>query len=149
MIYVRTYKDSLVAPRIVYTDYAVQPLPVEFIAVPQSQRVVEGESVLLTCNFSVIRLGSNYPKPHTVWRKNGTHTLDTIRTTERDIDRGFSYTELLLSPAMPHHTGYYECLTVDGKTRKDFVGEGMYVTSSPRAYLHVVCKWNMIAERGG
>jgi hypothetical protein len=119
-------------------DYAVQPVPVEFSAVPQSQRVVEGDSVLLTCNFSVTRLGSNYPEPHTVWRKNGTEVLDAIKTTKSDADRGYKYTEYLLSPVMPHHTGYYECLAVDGKMKGVFVGEGKHVISSPRAYVHVV-----------
>ena len=119
-------------------------MPVEFSAVPQSQRVVEGDNVLLTCNFSVTRLGSNYPEPHTVWRKNGTEVLDTIRTTDSDADRGYKYTEYLLSPVMPHHTGYYECLAVDGKTKRDFFGEGKYITSSPRAYVHVVCKWSTV-----
>ena len=118
-------------------DYAVQPQPVEFSAVPQSQRVVEGDSVLLTCNFSVIQLGSNYPKPHTIWRQNGTLTLKTS-----DIDGSYTYSELLLSPVMPHHTGYYECLAVDGKKKFDHTGEGKHITSSPQAYLHVVCKWS-------
>ena len=119
-------------------------MPVEFSAVPQSQRVVEGDSVLLTCNFSLTRLRSNYPEPHTVWRKNGTEVLDTIRTTDSDADRGYKYTEYLLSPVMPHHTGYYECLAVDGKMKKDFLGEGKYITSSPRAYIHIVCKWSIV-----
>ena len=94
--------------------------------------MVEGDRVRLTCNFSVTRLGSNYPEPHIVWRKNGTHTQRT--------DKG-GYSELVLAPVMPHHAGYYECLAVDGKRKKfDPLGDGRYVTSSPRAYLDVVCK---------
>ena len=115
-----------------YTDYAVQPRPIEFSTVPQSQRVVEGDSVRLICNFSVTSLGSkNYRKPHIVWRKNGTHT--------ELVERG-GYSILELAPVTAEHAGYYECLAVDGKERGEKFGEGRYITSSPRAYLDVVCK---------
>ena len=116
------------------TDYAVQPRPIEFSTVPQSQRVVEGDSVRLICNFSVTSLGSKYPKPHTVWRKNGTHI---------ELVAKGGYSVLELAPVTPEHAGYYECLAVDGKKRLERYGKGHYITSSPRAYLDVVCKFRL------
>ena len=127
-----------------HTDYAVQPSPVQFTRVPQSQTVLMGETVTLTCNFTIIELGSsrNYPVPSAVWRLNGTHNFKPVEPTESDIRRGYLHTELVVESIEAQDAGYYECLAVDGKKRKkenQKAGEGRYIASSPRAYLQVVC----------
>ena len=131
-----------------HLDFAVQPRPIEFSAVPHSQRVVEGESVRLTCNFSVTQLGSNYWEPHIVWRQNGSQlSVEDSSLTLNTVELLGGYSELVLDPVQPQHAGYYECLAVDGKKKKGIekFGEGRYVTASPRAYIDVICKQSAVA----
>ena len=131
-----------------HPDFAVQPRPIEFSAVPQSQRVVEGESVRLTCNFSVTRLGSKYWKPHIVWRQNGSQlSVEDSSLTLNTVELLGGYSELVLDPVQPQHAGYYECLAVDGKKKggEEKFGEGRYVTASPRAYIDIICKLSIVA----
>ena len=110
------------------TDYAVQPHPILFTEEPQSLTVLEGSNVTLHCSFNTTRLGSNYPLPHIVWRKNGTEVV------------GERVSELHLPSVQQEDAGYYECLAVDGKKKKkrDPKEVGGYITSSRRAYLTVL-----------
>ena len=106
----------------------MQPHPIVFTEEPQSQTALEGSNVTLKCNFTATELGSNYPLPHIVWRKNSTEVV------------GGRDNELHLQSVQLEDAGYYECLAVDGKKKKklDPKGVGRYITSSRRAYLNVL-----------
>jgi hypothetical protein len=120
-------------------DFAVQPKPIEFLRIPESQTVVAGETVRLSCNITIIKLDNNYPVPHLVWRFNGT----TIRQPaaapkENDKARGYFSSELVIESASEADSGFYECVAVDGKRRRDWTGNGSHIISSPRADVQVV-----------
>ena len=106
----------------------MQPHPIVFTEEPQSQTALEGSNVTLKCNFTATQLGSNYPLPHIVWRKNSKEVV------------GGRDNELHLQSVQLEDAGYYECLAVDGKKKRilDSQGGGRYITSSRRAYLTVL-----------
>ena len=106
-------------------DYAVQPHPIEFNEQPQSQNVIEGDSVSLSCSFNVTPLANKYPLPRIIWRKNGKN----LGSSESIL----SWSNIGLEDA-----GYYECLAEDG--RRKFRPKGQYITSSRRASLQVLSK---------
>ena len=111
--------------------------------VPKSHITIEGETIELKCNFTIIKLGSNYPEPYAEWRHNATTVLQKIRPTKEDIAQGYLFSKLVLGPLTTGHTGFYECLAVDGMVRLDYLAErqvGQYVMSSPRAHMQVLSK---------
>ena len=125
------------------TDYAVQPHPPEFLEEPQSQTLLEGGSVTLRCRFNVTLLGSNYPCPHLIWRKDGNDIVNISQIcVKKEVESKYviktAASELRYPSVQIQHGGYYECLAVDGKRKFSKEGMGRFVTSSRRAYLRVI-----------
>ena len=112
-----------------------------FIEEPQSHTLLEGSSVTLRCRFNVTLLGSNYPCPHLIWRKDGNNT---VKISEICVRKDTKYVIKTAASELEHpsvqmgHGGYYECLAVDGKRKFSKKGMGRFVTSSRRAYLRVI-----------
>ena len=77
-----------------------------------------------------------------MWRVNGSRDAlgGVVITSRSSLSGGYNYSELTIGGVMIGHSGHYECLAVDGKRKGEFDGDGRYIVSSPRAYLHVICR---------
>ena len=108
--------------------------------------MIEGERVRLTCNFTIVKLGSNYPVPHSEWRRNGVTMGTPTQADKSDIERGSLYSEVVIDSASVDDAGWYECIAVDGKRKGEWVGEGNHIISSPRAHIQVVRKLLLLSK---
>lgn len=81
-------------------------VPAEFIKALQNQEVKEGESVTLTCEYSI-------PGVHFVWRK-GAETLQP--SVKYHMKQRKSYISLTIHNLMPEDSGNYICICRDQRT---------------------------------
>lgn len=78
----------------------------EFIKPLQNQEVKEGESVTLTCEYSI-------PGVHFGWRKGA----ETLKPSEKyHMKQRKSYISLTIHNLMPEDSGNYTCICRDQRT---------------------------------
>ncbi|KAI7798029.1 putative obscurin, partial [Triplophysa rosa] len=84
----------------------VKTVPAEFIKPLQNQEVKEGESVTLTCEYSI-------PGVHFVWRKGA----ETLKPSEKyHVKQRKSYISLTIHNLIPDDSGNYICICRDQRT---------------------------------
>ena len=113
---------------------------------PQSRAVLAGSTVSFVCNASAVVVANDYPLPTIHWRVNGSETLPGPNWEARMISSTNS--ELTVRDVELADIGYVECLVKDGISRVartgKYVNQAIMITSSRRAKLDVVSKFNKL-----
>ena len=122
--------------------YTLQATPIAFAEEPNSMSVLQGTTVSLSCNTTILQ-NSNYRLPELIWRYNG-QLLNGSHPSHFQIRThpSNSRSELTIMGVSQEDSGYYECVAFDGYHLLEG-GEAsyFYIIASQRAQLKIIGKF--------